>query len=150
MLRLGALKSWTAGCTDIRTAFLNASRRYETRLMAMEIPIVFKKLGLAESNEVWLIDKAIYGLTTSPRDWSLSTSSRPKSCWKFKKKTDENVWRIKETDHETGEAAWTGLMSVYVDDLLIVAEEATLDAATQAISEVWAISDVEKTGRERW
>ena len=117
--------------------------------MAMEIPIVFKKLGLAESNEVWLIDKAIYGLTTSPRDWSLSTSSRPKSCWKFKK-TDENVWRIKETDHETGEAAWTGLMSVYVDDLLIVAEEATLDAATQAISEVWAISDVEKTGRERW
>jgi hypothetical protein len=37
-------------------------------------------------------------------------------------------------------------MSVYVDDLLIVAEEATLDAATQAISEVWAISDVEKTG----
>ena len=75
MLRLGALKSWTAGCTDIRTAFLNASRRYETRLMAMEIPIVFKKLGLAESNEVWLIDKAIYGLTTSPRAWSLSTSS---------------------------------------------------------------------------
>ena len=66
------------------------------------------------------------------------------------RKTDENVWRIKETDHETGEAAWTGLMSVYVDDLLIVAEEATLDAATQAISEVWAISDVEKTGRERW
>ena len=37
-------------------------------------------------------------------------------------------------------------MSVYADDLLMVAAEETLDAATQAISEVWAISDVEKTG----
>ena len=113
MLRLGALKSWTAGCTDIRTAFLNAPCRDETRLMAMEmIPIVFKKLGLAESNEVWLIDKAIYGLTTSPRDWSLYRDKvLPTIKWhrhrqgrkvagRFQRTPDENVWR-------TGEAAWT-------------------------------------------
>ena len=158
MLRLGAMKSWTAGCTDIRTAFLNAPRRDETRLMAMEIPIVFKKLGLADSNEVWLIDKAIYGLTTSPRDWSLYRDEvLPTIKWhqqlhgrkvtgRFQKNPDENVWRLEETDHDTGKVELVGLMSVYVDDLLIVVEEATLDAATQAVSEVWAISDVEKTG----
>eukprot|EP00435_Cladocopium_sp_Y103_P046774 s3841_g13.t1 len=39
---------------------------------------------------------------------------------------------------------WTGLMLVYVDDLLLVAEDETIHAATQAIAEVWALSDVEK------
>ena len=116
MLRLGALKSWTAGSTDIRTAFLNAPRRDETRLMAMEIPVVFKKLGLASSNEVWLIDKAIYGLTTSPRDWSLYRDEvLPTIKWQrerhgeqvqgeFQKTPDENVWRIVETSQEKGKA----------------------------------------------
>ena len=35
-------------------------------------------------------------------------------------------------------------MSVYVDDLLITAEDGAAAAATQAIANVWAISDVEK------
>ena len=30
----------------------------------MEIPVVFRKLGLATSQCIWLIDKALYGLTT--------------------------------------------------------------------------------------
>ena len=156
MLRLGALKSWSAACTDIRTAFLNAPHRDETRLMAMEIPVVFKKLGLAGSDEVWLIDKAIYGLTTSPRDWSLHRDEvLPTIKWQrhrhgravngiFKKTPDENIWRIEEVDQETNETVWTGLMSVYVDDLLLMAEEETLEAATKAIAGVWVISDVEK------
>ena len=64
----------------------------------------------------------------------------------FQRTPDENVWRIVEKSQDKGESLWTGLMSVYVDDLLLVAESEVLDAATQAISEVWAISDVEKTG----
>jgi len=35
-------------------------------------------------------------------------------------------------------------MLVYVDDLLLIAEDGVIDAATKAIAEVWAISDVEK------
>ena len=60
MLRLGALSKWRCGCTDIRTAFLNAPRRENNKLLAMEIPTVFKKLGLAEGHHIWLIDKALY------------------------------------------------------------------------------------------
>ena len=60
MLRLGALNKWRCGCTDIRTAFLNAPRRENNKLLAMEIPTVFKKLGLAEGHHIWLIDKALY------------------------------------------------------------------------------------------
>ena len=160
-LRLGALKSWAVGGTDIRTAFLNAPRRDETRLLAMEIPVVFRKLGLAETNQVWLIDKALYGLTTSPRDWgTYRDETIPQIAWTreregktvrggFQKTPDENVWRIEEVNSETGDIIWTGLMLVYVDDLLLVAEDEVINSATKAIADVWAISEVEKAGERQ-
>ena len=157
MLRLGALQNWMCACTDIRTAFLNAPRRETNKLLAMEIPVVFRKLGLADSNQIWLIDKALYGLTSSPRDWGVHRDETvPKITWHrerfgcrvqgaFKKTPDENIWRIEEVNCETGAIAWSGLMSIYVDDLLFVAEEGVVDAATTAIEKTWAISAVEKT-----
>ena len=73
MVRLGALKQWQIGCADIRTAFLNAPRRDNKRLIAMEIPSACRKLQLAGHQEIWLVDNALYGygLTTSPHDWGL-------------------------------------------------------------------------------
>ena len=56
------------------------------------------------------------------------------------------MWRIEEEDKERREVVWTGLMSIYVDDLFFSAEEGAIDAATKAIEKVWAISEVEKTG----
>ena len=158
MLRLGALHKWTCAGTDVRTAFLNAPRRDSNKLLAMEIPMVFRKLGLAESHHIWLIDKALYGLTSSPRDWSLYRDETvPQFSWQrdrdgrqvkgsFKRTPDENVWRIEEVDCESQQKLWTGLLSVYVDDLLFVAEEGVIDAAAAAIEKTWAISKVEKTG----
>ena len=37
-------------------------------------------------------------------------------------------------------------MSVYVDDLLISADDETLELAAKAIEDVWAISTLEKNG----
>ena len=108
----------------------------------MEIPSVFRRLHLAESHHIWLVDKA---LTTSPRDWSLYRDEvLPTLSWKrqrhgrevhgqFKRTPDENVWRLVEVDQITGEHFWSGLMSVYVDDLLFAAENEALDAAAKAI-----------------
>lgn len=161
MVRLAALKRWQIGGTDIRTAFLNAPRRDKHRLIAMEIPSVFRRLQLAESQDIWLVDKALYGLTTSPRDWGLHRDEvLPTVKWhrhregretfgSFKKTPDENVWRLEEEDKITGEVHWTGLMSVYVDDLLLAAESGALDAAAAAIENVWAISTLEKTGEDQ-
>ena len=115
----------------------------------MEIPTVFKKLGLAEGHHIWLIDKALYVLTSSPRDWGLHrdetvpkiTSERERDGRQvkgaFKKTPDENMWRMEEVDCESGNTMWSGLMSIYV---------VGLDAATSAIEKTWAISAVEKTG----
>ena len=70
-LKTAALMGWKVMGTDIRTAFLTAKRRDETKLVAMTIPTVFRALGLAKEDEVWLVEMALYGLTTSPRDWGI-------------------------------------------------------------------------------
>ena len=98
MVKISAMKRWVLGSTDIRT------RRDQHRLIAMEIPTVFKKLGLAgNNNHIWLVDKALYGLTSSPRDWSLYRDETiPSMSWSrqrqgravkgsFQKTPDENV-----------------------------------------------------------
>jgi hypothetical protein len=100
-LKTAAMMHWKVMGTDIRTAFLNAKRRDETKFLAMSIPTVFRALGLAKEDEVWLVEMALYGLTTSPRDW---------------------LWRLIEQgpDHQV---RWCGLLCVYVDDLLFCGEE---------------------------
>ena len=120
MVRIGALKQWQIGCTDIRTAFLNAPRRDNKRLIAMEIPSVFRKLQLAGHQHLWLVDKALYGLTTSPRDWGLHRDEvLPTVSWhrrregrdvlgSFKKTSDENIWRIEEVDKISGGGSLDG------------------------------------------
>ena len=155
-VRLAALKSWTVCGTDIRVAFLNAPKRDETKITAMEVPTVFKKLGLAGPQDVWIIQKAVYGLTSSPRDWCIYRDEVvPTMSWRrsrhgcelegrFVKTPDDNVWRLEETDVNSKEVHWSGLMSIYVDDLLVTAEDGAAEMAIQAIADVWAISEVEK------
>ena len=87
----------------------------------MEIPSVFRKLNLADKDRLWLIDKALYGLTTSPRDWTIHRDEIvPTVSWErdrlgrkvvgsFKKTPDDNMWRIEEKDKEGSEVLWTGI-----------------------------------------
>eukprot|EP00435_Cladocopium_sp_Y103_P033382 s1981_g8.t1 len=131
-----------------------------SRLLAMEVPHIFKKLQLAGDDDVWIIERALYGLTSSPRDWSLHRDSTiPSIHWvrhhreqqvtgSFVKTPDDHVWRLQETN-ESGDTTWVGLMTVYVDDLLIVAEDEVITRAAKAISEVWELSELEKVGPDQ-
>eukprot|EP00438_Fugacium_kawagutii_P032909 Skav221774 [mRNA] locus=scaffold2426:73054:81328:- [translate_table: standard] len=155
MIRCAALRQWKVGATDIRTAFLNAPKRSHTRLTAMEIPAVMKHCGLAEQGEVWLIEKALYGLTTSPKDWGIYRDEElPKLTWTrmvgedkwhgtFKKTKDENLWMLLETKEGTKDVRQRGMMSVYVDDLLLVGEEATMEKAFEAVTKKWETTPME-------
>ena len=110
-LKTAALFDWKVMGTDVRTAFLNARRRDETKLVAMSIPTVFKRLGLASDDDVWLVEMALYGLTTSPRDWGVHRDGTlAKLTWKrflddgseingrFERSDDENLWRLVEVE----------------------------------------------------
>ena len=121
-LKTAALFNWQVMGTDIRTAFLNAKRRDDTKLVAMTIPAVFRKLNLAKENDVWLVEMALYGLTTSPKDWGVCRDSTlPKLSWKrldengtefsghFEKSQDDNLWRLIEVGGGSTALAWTSV-----------------------------------------
>ena len=100
-----------------------------------------KKLGLAGPQDVWIIQKAVYGLTSSPRDWCIYRDEVvPTISWRrskngcelegrFVKTPDDNMWRLEETEVNSKEVHWAGLMSIYVDDLLVTAEDGAAEAA---------------------
>lgn len=155
MLRTSALRSWKNATTDISTAFLNAPRREDGKLIAMEPPAIYRQLGLVGPDELWWVRLALYGLTTSPKDWSTHRDGEiPKFRWVrsrnghdvcgwFEASGDDNLWRIMEKDMDTGEVTNTGLMTIYVDDILISAEEGAMTAAMTAIGNLWTCSKVE-------
>jgi hypothetical protein len=122
----------------------------------MEVPYVFKLLGLAADDEVWLKVLAMYGLQASPRDWCVHRDEvLPTLKWfrhregcqvegSFKKTKDDNMWRLEEKELDSGHVCWSGLMSVYVDDILLAGEEGeAVQGAMRALSRPWAMSSVE-------
>ena len=156
LIRTAAQEDWCIAGSDVRVAFLNAPRRDKTKLVACEIPSVMKRLGLADEDSVWLVSKALYGLTTSPRDWGIHRDQTvPKILWKrtasdgvvwkgrFVKSGDDNTWRLIEVQDGSTEERWVGLLAVYADDLLISAPREVTQAAMEALATTWAISEVE-------
>ena len=155
LVRISASKGWQLSGTDIKVAFLNAPKRDATRITACEAPTVFKRLGLANEHSVWVVERALYGLPSSPRDWSIHRDQEiPLMKWtrrvggverhgRFAASGDENLWRLLEVEKESGREHWVGLMSVYVDDILIGAEGEARDAAMQSLAETWSISPIE-------
>eukprot|EP00435_Cladocopium_sp_Y103_P060274 s601_g22.t1 len=140
--------------TDVRTAFLNARRRDESKLVAMSIPSVFRRLGLARDDEVWIVEMALYGLQTSPKDWGIHRDcTLAKLSWTrldengiefkghFEKTQDENLWRLLEISGD--QQRWCGVLCVYVDDLLFCGEEPVLCKALEAIEATWSCAPAE-------
>ena len=122
----------------------------------MEVPYVSKLLGLAADDEVWLIVLAMYSLQASPRDWCVHRDEvLPTLKWfrhregcqvegSFKKTKDDNMWRLEKKELDSGHVCGSGLMSVYVDDILLAGEEEeTVQGAMRALSRPWAMSSVE-------
>ena len=159
MLRISAQYKWKAASTDIRTAFLNAPRR-DSRLIAMEVPHVYKMLGLAGPDEVWLIMLAMYGLQASPRDWCLHrdavlptlkwTRQGPKVAdWKVLRKQKMKMfgaWKnwmnlASSTGMASCRCMWTTSWSLV--------EEFAVHGALQALSGVWTTSSVEWAGVDK-
>ena len=70
---LASRKGWSVSGWDIRAAFLNAPARASSKMrLVVKPPRLLVDLKLIFGDEKWLVPKALYGLTTSPRDWAAS------------------------------------------------------------------------------
>ena len=144
--------------TDIRTAFLHAPRRDDGKTVVMEVPAIFRECGLAQKDEVWIIDKAVYGLTTSPKDWGVHRDGMfKKMVWtwedengakwdmKFGVTEEPNLWKIIGTRADGVDLleVHMGFMSIYVDDVLMAAKKDVIIAAMKRIEIEWPLGDPE-------
>ena len=158
-LRLCAERSWDIGALDIRTAFLLAPLLYrEARPTIVRVPRIFNLAKICEER-FWRVDRAMYGLCTSPRSWSTYRDATMKAMrGRFRRKivcfrqsrADESLWYIlllpdegEGTDGGDKSDTTQGIILVYVDDLLIAAVAALAREVSRMFQQKWRCSEPE-------
>lgn len=153
-LKVAAEERWKVLTVDIKVAFLNAPLVTSTRDQGMvqeEVTFVLKppslliKLGYAQSSEVWIAEKAMYGLRQSPRSWSIYRDSvmmdlKIDGITICQADSEPNLWILRRQCDD----ALCGLILVYVDDMLITGSVLTTNLVLEQIQKVWQTSAPEE------
>ncbi|CAE7861021.1 unnamed protein product [Symbiodinium necroappetens] len=124
---------------DMLVRKLKSVQGNKVKIVVVTPPRVLVSLGLVEESEKWLVLKALYGLAEAPRRWSshrdmLLRQHTWEDCGRrFSLKqcvADSNLWKIVSEPLSGGvdvktesEPVLHGLLGIYVDDMLITAEE---------------------------
>ena len=160
ILRLAALRQWDCLSLDVKSAFLLAPKAQGETVM-VKPPRILEEAGLALPGEHWLITSAMYGLVTSPKDWSSFRDAELQkmvghfktddeegevagaTCFSFRPLEDPNLWAIQEVfpDKEESGDKWgrvIGHMIVYVDDILMVGPREVMQAASKTVQDSWS------------
>ena len=131
-LRVASLNNWHCLSLNVKSAFLLAPKA-QGDLVIVKPPKVLVDASLAKPGEHWVVTSAMYGLVTSPKDWSVYRDSELRSmkgefnvpeveggevfvqekekgmdtrCFGFRPLEDSNLWAIQEW--EDGSEKTTG------------------------------------------
>ena len=118
---------------DISTAFLNADLPLVQKRVVVRPPQVMVNYGIVDPNELWVAEKAIYGLRVSPKAWS---DYRDEELAKIEVKTKKGKLRLVQSYADP--AVWNivgvdvnevkGYLLSYVDDFLITSKSDVVDS----------------------
>ena len=146
MMRGAALYDWSVLGLDISTAFLNAPLLYNSdgKRMLIRPPAIFVEAGLVEPGDMWIVEKAVYGLREAPRAWPQERDAKFRT-FEFQSEgenykleqmiSDRSAWRVvNKKDTKTT----CGIVIVYVDDVLVAAPKALATGVMKIVSETWA------------
>ena len=114
-------------------------------------PAALVQLQLAEPRERWLLTHGMYGLRQSPKLWA---SYRDESLADFEVEAEGKKWTMKQGRaepnlwlvYEVGapvDGAPSGLVLVYVDDILIAGPLWLVTAIATTIGRKWKTSELE-------
>eukprot|EP00913_Durusdinium_trenchii_P016583 g15588.t1 len=164
MLRLASLRQWECLSLDVKSAFLLAPKA-QGETVIVRPPKILEEAGLAQPGEHWLVTSAMYGLVTSPKDWSSFRDSELQKMvgsyvdaddeggasekkFSFRPMEDPNLWAIQEVvpGGEEDGRSWgkvVGHLIVYVDDVLMVGPKSVTEAASKTIQSRWSTSSPE-------
>ena len=146
-------RRWGIATTDIRTAFLHAPRPKlnESREVIVIPPKILVTGGVCAPNERWRVHNALYGFTSSPAHWAVHRDrmmaeferSSEGSKMVLKRSEEGNLWKImKQSPNET---EWTceGHVIVYVDDIMVMANDQVRNDFFTRLQREWKCSDIE-------
>ena len=167
-LALASQFGWHGCALDIKTAFLNApihaakkeedveEEKKEKRIL-IKPPTLLVSAGLVGRNEHWEALKAVYGYRQSPRLWSdyrddelrimeIGHGGGQQKVRLCQMLSEPNMWKILCGPLE--EERLAGILLVYVDDLLVLAEDSVMSMVVEAIRKKWDTSRPQKVGEE--
>ena len=157
-LAIGRKKGWSIGALDVSTAFLNANLPVGHKRVVVRPPAVMVRYGLVPPHELWVANKAVYGLRTSPKAWGdyrdekLRVVEFLSGGVKYKLEqsyADPAVWSILEADADSENFKVHGYLLSYVDDFLMVSESHIIRDLTKEIGKMWKVSVQPTIGNDR-
>ena len=153
LTRKAAAEDWTVASLDVATAFLLAPRRAASQcLLIMKPPRILIEAGICDEGDLWRIENALYGLQSSPADWSSYRNNvLGKLRWMFGteefhlvRTSEQNLWKILPTKEPINkEDVAQGYVALYVDDVMAVGNQGLVDSFLAKIQEVWKCSKPE-------
>ena len=131
LVSLAAHKDLTILTSDIKIAFLQAPRRLTPgRVTILTPPAILREAQLLQlQGERWVVEKAMYGLTESPKDWGdyrnlrmslMKWSSQGFQRW-LRRSPEPHLWEVCQQDVVTEESQPSVIchVAVYMDDLMV-------------------------------
>eukprot|EP00435_Cladocopium_sp_Y103_P061567 s73_g23.t1 len=153
VLRKAGERPWSCAAIDVRTAFLLAPRRGQG-VLVVKPPKVLVACGLIAPTEVWEVKQALYGLQSSPKDWSAFRDADMRSwSWEDNGRTfalrstkEPNLWRIVELYGDAGDGQnrkpqTVGHIVVYVDDILVTGSIEVVATTLKKVQDRWKCSE---------
>ena len=147
--------------SDVRTAFLQAPRRRTPGRVTILVPpmILREAQCLDSSEEKWVVEKAMYGLTESPKDWGDFRNSKMKEMkwisngqerW-IRASPEAHLWEACQQDvnEEKKEPAIVSHIAVYVDDLMVVGKREVVLEVMEELAKIFSMTKPEEVTRKK-
>ena len=145
LLRFAGLRRLDLGIIDVKQAFLSAPLLSNGVQIVVMTPAMFRRHGICEE-KYWSVHQALYGLTISPRSWSVHRDGTLSEL-RFDidgapvricpMTSDPNIWTVyREEDNRV-----VVYLALYVDDMLAVGETSHVRQTLDKLCQVWKCTE---------
>ena len=153
-------RRWGIATTDIRTAFLHAPRPRvgDSREVIVVPPKILVDGGVCQPQERWRVHNALYGLTSSPAHWAVHRDRMMGTfewvcqgvTYMLKKSEEGNLWKVMKRSNENEDLSCEGHVIVYVDDIMVMANDRVRDSFFERLQKEWKCSEIETVNTDDW
>ncbi|CAE7344971.1 unnamed protein product, partial [Symbiodinium necroappetens] len=145
LLRFAGLRRLDLGIIDVKQAFLSAPLLSNGVQIVVMTPAMFRRHGICEE-KYWSVHQALYGLTISPRSWSVHRDGTLSEL-RFDidgapvricpMTSDPNIWTVyREEDNSV-----VVYLALCVDDMLAVGETSHVSQTLDKLCQVWKCTE---------